>query len=92
MMPETRHSSFREQLRPFADALAAVEQLICTHVETMPDADLKRLRAATSKPTETNCSYLIYEVAPLVRDHANREIHRRKHARAGVTRNGGAPR
>ena len=76
-MPEKR-LTWRDRLDPFAADYAALVLRIEEQVRAMSDADLAELVAATRQPTQTNCAWSLYQVAPVVLDAVRAEQQWRK--------------
>jgi hypothetical protein len=57
---------WKTALRPFADRLADLRREIAKRCEGLSDSELAELRNATTLPSQTNCYWAIYSVAPMV--------------------------
>jgi hypothetical protein len=62
--------NWRKRLEPFAEIYLGMYSLIVT----MGDDELHNLVSACDKPTEGNCGWHIYRIAPLVKKEAQEEI------------------
>jgi len=74
----TAVSSFQTALRPFADTLSVLFREIDMHVRELSDDELETLRCQTLQPTDTNCSWAVFRVAPIVRGEVLSEQVRRR--------------
>lgn len=76
--PTRRRVTWRDRLDPFADDYSAMTQAITARVASLPDDELTKLLAATTRPTQTNVSWAVHSAAPHVADAVRREQYRRK--------------
>lgn len=58
--------TWKNTLDPFAQEWSKLDNLLREHVVALSDHELQRLLIDTKKPTQTNCWYATFRVAPLV--------------------------
>lgn len=69
-------------LGPWAQRFYGLTDHIDKHCQLLSDEDLASLKVAADWPTTTNCWYMVYAVAPMVRDAVGHEQRRRARERA----------
>ena len=75
-------SDWRGRLRPFADHIEAIYELVVN----ASDEDLMLFLEDVKHPTETNCGWSTYQAAKMIREEIISEIARRKSKRARAVR------
>lgn len=78
--------TWKTRLAPFADEYSAMLAAVERIVESMTDDELTKVLAATRRPSQTNCWWAIYRVAPIVREAVLEERYSRQKTRAGARR------
>ena len=78
----TERKTWKTRLDPFADAYAEMSRTVEDAVRQMTDAELDALLNATTLPTQFNCGWPTYRVAPVVAEAVNRQQYDRSRAEA----------
>jgi len=76
-MTARNQHSWKTDLRPFADRYADLATSINNEIAVCSDAELTRLSIAVDQPSQSNCWWAVYAVAPIVRRAVSEERFRR---------------
>lgn len=69
---------WKTRLEPFAQQYLALYDMIHEYVSGLTDADLALVERQSHMPTQTNCGWSTYRVAPLIREEIRCERYRRE--------------
>jgi hypothetical protein len=72
--------AWKSLLDPWGDTYGQFLISLDAHCENLSDDDLEALAAAAAMPSQSNCGWTTYRVAPIVRDAIRSEWFRRKAA------------
>lgn len=75
-----REKKFAVLLKPYADRYAEVENKIDDEINKLSIKQLKELIAACNEPTQCNCWWATYNVAPIVKMYAQYHLRNKEKA------------
>lgn len=73
---------WQKTLRPWAEEYADLTERIAAHCLSLTDAQLQAFDDAAKRPSQTNCWWAMYQVAPLIRNAVAVEQLRRRAAQS----------
>lgn len=77
-----KRNAWKVRLDPFEEAYYSMYRVIKDRVSAMTDDELRQLLDDTSRPSQTNCGWGAFAVAPIVAEEVRGERFRRERAKA----------